>query len=117
MEPALRIVTTIPLGALWNEAGPLPYRRSTALGSAKIKEHLRSKSAEFVIADVGSPLHWIDGPSVEQLKQLIKNNLVEPIQAETGFDLTAMRGNFAYVASEWIDEQTGNRAVLLEKYH
>src|SRR5260370_42650630 len=59
MDPALRVVTRIPLDELWTEAGTLPLVRGADLGEAEITDRLRVGIMAFAVANCGKRLQWI----------------------------------------------------------
>lgn len=66
----------------------------------------------FVVADVGTPLKWINKYEVFDFW---KNDAREHIW-EGEANLDDAPGGYVYRATEWA-EKKGNRIVLLEKYH
>jgi len=60
MDPSLRRVTFLPLEQLWRSTGPIIASRGRRLNAEDIANLLRVGSVQFVTADVGHPLQWID---------------------------------------------------------
>lgn len=56
MDPALRIVTRLPLAELWTERGPVAATRERLLGRAEVKSLLQAGPVQFVVADCGKAL-------------------------------------------------------------
>ena len=116
-DPARRIVTITPLRELWNCDGVLPLKRGKSLSAADIKARLRSGPIQFVVANVGGPLRWVEpAASFQFWKEEIKPHLVEPA-AESGFTLDAFPGSYAYIATEWSVRDQQPPVVLLEMHH
>lgn len=116
MDPAKRIVTTMPLHELWDRDGPLPLKRGRTLSAADIAERLRVGPVRFVVADVG-PLTWVEASATFRFwKEEVKPHLVDPLAADSGFFLDTFPGSYAYVATEWLGDAPFT-VVLLETYH
>jgi hypothetical protein len=60
MDNKLRIVTQTPLTSLWTDNGDIVADRVRYLTIADIKEMLKKHPFEFVIADPGLKLIWIN---------------------------------------------------------
>lgn len=113
MDPALRVVTRIPMTELWNEAGPLSGSRGEALTLADLQQRLRRGPVRFVVADLGAPLRWLPASACFDFwKSEAKEHIADPetIRYEDFPD------GYCYVASKWRLE-AGQTIVLLEMYH
>lgn len=117
MDPALRIVTQLPLPELWNEHGLVEATRERTRRRADVKSLLQSTPVQFVVADVGKHLRWI--PEEDRFvfwKSDARDHIVE--DPERPIDIYAYPEGYAYVASEWVgDPLAPARIVLLERYH
>jgi len=114
MDPALRIVTTIPVPLLWNDTGELSAVRDTYLTRSSLKSLLKSGPIEFVIAEVGAPLHWIKKESCfEFWKRGVEPHLSEPDET---ISLDRFPAGLAYLASLWT-QSNEPLFVLLEAIH
>lgn len=62
MDATRRVVTNLPLAELWDEHGAVLTAQPTRkIGAEDVKQLLRDRpELKFVVADVGSPLEWID---------------------------------------------------------
>lgn len=114
MDPALRIVTSLPLTVLWSAQGTLTHQRTCALGMEDIRERLKMGRVQFVVADVGQALHWVPAAACfDYFKDDVISHLVEPAQR---FTLAKFPGEYCYCASEWSDAGS-QPIILLEKHH
>ncbi|MCC6361225.1 MAG: hypothetical protein IT450_21000 [Phycisphaerales bacterium] len=113
MDPALRIVTSTPLEALWNDNGPVAARRIRQIDHEGIRSILRIAPLSFVVADIGARLEWIEKSECfrfwkEELQsRLATGDRIEPWQWHDGY---------CYVASLW-EIETGEKVVLVELHH
>ena len=117
MDPALRIVTQLPLPELWTERGVVIAVRERTLGRADVKALLQSVPVQFVVADVGKPLRWI--PSEERFvfwKADARDHIVE--NPHQPVDIYTYPEGYAYVASEWVADGLGaSPIIVLERHH
>lgn len=117
VDPALRVVTQLPLPELWTERGPITAARRRALGRAEVKALVQSGSVQFVVADVGKPLQWV--PAEERFvfwKADARDHLVE--NPHHPIDIDAYPEGYAYVASEWVPDALGSSPIIvLERHH
>ena len=111
-EPtATQIVNKLPLSCLPTPLGEA--KRVAELGSAGIRELLRSGEVRFVVADVGYPLNWISqSDCFTAWKHEVQPHLIEPSQH---VKLEQFPGQYMYFASRW--EDGGCPIVLLSKIH
>ena len=113
MKPTERIVTSLPLTALWTDAGFIEAKRLRYLAAGELRELLRAGPVRFAVADCGERLRWIDQHNCfEFWKNGVKAHIAAPEQLE----LAAFPGEYCYVASEWMTEQQ-DRVIVLEKHH
>lgn len=111
MHPELRVVTQIPLARLWCGDADRPATRSRYLNTEDLGELLAGAEVQFVVANIGDPLQWVD--PVERYrfwKTEVKEHLADPCR----FFPEEFPGGYCYLASEWNDDAT---IVLLERYH
>ena len=117
MDPALRIVTRLPLPELWTERGPISAARERTLGRAEVKALLQARPVQFVVADVGKRLRWV--PPEERYvfwKADARHHIVE--NPDHPIDIYAYPEGYAYVASEWVaDELDSSPIIVLERHH
>ncbi len=117
MDPAKRVVTTIPLRELWDGNGTIALRRGRLLSAADIKRQLRGQPVSFVVANVGQPLTWVAPSAAYRFwKEEAQPHLVDPAAATDGFSVDQFADGYAYVASEWSDH-SGLVVIVLEKHH
>jgi hypothetical protein len=113
MDPALRVVTQLPLEALFTEAGPLKGRRQRDIGLSDLREHLRL-GPSIVIAEVGRPLSWIPRERTFDIwKAELRARTVEP---GTSFRPEDFPGAYCFRASEWTIED-GSVVLVFERMH
>jgi hypothetical protein len=109
-----RIVTQLPLEALWSHQGNLDTVRERYLDKAAIREVLSESSVEFVVADVGSKLKWIPpGKCYEFWKQEVQEHVA---QNPDRILLDEFPDRYTYVASQWTSKDK-IPIILLEKVH
>jgi len=114
MDPALRVVTRIPLDELWSDAGTLPLVRGADLGKAEIADRLRAGIRAFAVANCGKPLQWVAGSECHPFwKNEVKQRLVEPNRESHRVE--DYLGEYCYSASEWTG--LGTTVILLERHH
>jgi len=89
-----------------------PPKRS--LFHEDIRAILREGTVEFVVAEIGHPLHWV--PPAECFR--FWKTEVEPHLAESaGADLGQFPGSYCYFAVDWGPNRDGIRIVVLERAH
>lgn len=113
MKSGRRVVTQMPLGELWTDHHVLDSKRTRYLQQQEIRALLQAGPVQFVIADVGNKLDWIEE---DQAYSFWKNEAKAHINSEQQGDLDGYPGEYFYFASEWLDAM-GARIILLEKYH
>jgi len=115
MDPAQRRVTQLPLQELWRLDGTVTHSRMNPLESEDIAELLRAGVVEFVVADVGLPLHWIPlNECFDFWKTEAKQHLAAP---NSRLPLNAYFGGYAYFATRWKATNGNAPIVLLERSH
>ena len=114
MDASDRVVVRIPLPELWNEAGVVSAKKLRHLSTPEIDAVLRSGPVQFVVADVGKPIHWVPLESCFGFwKAELKSRVLEP---NSSVSLEDFPGEYVYAASLW--ETDGNQqVVVLEKHH
>jgi hypothetical protein len=114
METWKQIVTTIPLEFLWTDEEQVEAFREKYLTSSDLTEMLKMYPVEFFVADIGTPLKRIAvHKCYEFWKSEVKSHLLNPHEK---VDLSAFRGGYGYLASEW-SGHIEVPIVLLEKIH
>ncbi|MFM2386650.1 MAG: hypothetical protein RL660_1407 [Bacteroidota bacterium] len=114
MENSTKIVMQIPLTKLWNDSGDVIADRVRHLTTDEIQGILKSHTVQFVVADVGAALKWIDiHNTFEFWKAEIKPHLADDYNK---VKLENFIGNYAFVASEWAGD-IEVPIILLEKHH
>jgi hypothetical protein len=87
VDPQQRIVGSTPLSAIWNCDGDLDAKRIRDVGADDIKSMLQQGPVQFVVANVGSPLDWIQPDlSLDFWRQIAKRRIVSA--DADGFSLT-----------------------------
>lgn len=114
MDPARRIINRLPLDELWNDQGTIAATRGRDLSRKEIRDLLRAAPAQFVVADVGSPLRWIPVSACYDVwKTELQAHLADP---GSEFRLEQFPGDYCYVASGW-KLAAGGAVVVLETFH
>ena len=115
MRPDQREVISLPLGEIWNDAGPLAATRGRQLGVAEIAELLRAGPVQFVVADVG-PLRWVPlGQTYNFWKNELKAHVL-PLDRSLA-RLEDFPGEYFYLATQWTRVDPDIPLVLLERHH
>jgi len=114
MRHADKIVTEIPLKQIWTDTGDLSTVRNRYLGKSEIKEMIKNIQTPFVVADVGQKLIWIDK---EKTFDFWKNEVEKHLVLDHNhIDIGNYPDHYAYIASEWLNEDS-NAIIVLEKTH
>ena len=115
MDVSLKVVTRLPLQELWQDNGFTTTARSRSLTREDINSLLRIGPVQFVVADVGTPLRWIElGDCYEFWKAEAKPHLATVGSSATLKDFPEM---YCYFASLWDSGDTVGPIVALEKHH
>jgi hypothetical protein len=113
MDPKLRIVTSLPLRALWDHSGPVEAQLVQHARPEQLRELVAADVPTFVVASVGAPLSWV--PAAEAFafwKRDVRSRIANP----DGFHLDDFPDSRAYVASIW-KRPDGRVIILLEEHH
>lgn len=114
MDLTNKIVTKIPITELWNSELVIATNRNQYLLTQDVNELLKILPFQFVIADVGLHLKWINKEKCFNFwKTVAKNHIVDNIKK---IELAICPDNYAFIASKWITDQQ-DIIVLLEKLH
>jgi hypothetical protein len=113
VDPKRRIVTQLPLRGLWQDSGPISAWRSRQLSSSELRDLLRDGPVQFVVADVGVKLRWIDLEDCYRFwMNEVKHHLAEP---EEQINSNVMSELYFYAASEWESQEPNSPIVVLER--
>jgi hypothetical protein len=114
MNPKDRIVLKIPVEKIWDDQTELDLERVSYLSKMELIQILRNGQVQFVLADVGKKLMWIDQSSCYSFWK----NEIQPHFVENPFRifLNQFRNEYAYLASQWRGI-TNAPVILLEKLH
>ena len=114
MNYSNKIVTSIPLENIWVPEHQIEAQRVSYLTRDKLKHLLQSSPVNFIIANVGEKLKWIEESQCFNFwKVEVEIHLVTDINK---INLDDYSDNYAYIASEWrVDNQIP--IILLEKKH
>ena len=114
MDYSIKIVNEIPIKNLWNDSEEIYATRTKILNQLEIQEILKKYPVEFVVANIGEKLKWIDVNKCYDFWKLEPKNKI--INNPNKIELTEFKNHYGYLASEWVGEiQTP--IILLEKYH
>jgi len=114
MDPSLRRVTSLPLEELWQSTGPIIASRGRRLNAEDIANLLRVGRVQFVIADVGHPLQWID---LADCYNFWKSEVKPHLAVGERIVLDDFPDSYCYIASEWNSAEQTKPIVLLERAH
>jgi hypothetical protein len=107
-----RVVMRTPLIELWTSKKILPHKRKGILSKEDIRAIIKVGPVEFVFANIGDKLVWIDkGNCFHVWKTEIEKHLFRQNSA-----LEEYPGEYCYLASEWKDGHD-LPIILLEKMH
>jgi len=109
----VKYVNRIPLRNLWtDDLKEIKAKRGRRLTTSDIQSMLQVGTVTFVVANLGTPLQWIQLDECFRFWKSIKNNIAD----EEEIFLDNYPDEFAYVATEW-NEESGERIILLETHH
>ena len=99
MNPENRIVIRIPVEKLWNDQTELDLERVSYLSKMELLQMLRNGQVQFVLADIGKKLMWIDQSSCYSFwKTEIQPHFVDN---PARIFLYQFPNKYAYLASQW----------------
>ena len=113
MDACLRIVTQLPLRELWRDDGFSTITRRDSLTVEDVRKYLASGTVQFVVADVGAALRWIQA---SECFEFWKDEVTPHLASWTKAALNEFPGGYCYFASQWEEGATA-AIVLLEKHH
>jgi hypothetical protein len=109
-----KIVTSLPLESIWTEQNKIQAKRTSHLTSDSIKQLLNKTTVQFIVADIGHKLKWVDkSQCFDFWKNEVKTHLVSD---PDNIELASYPDHYAYIASEWTGE-IESPTILLEKVH
>lgn len=109
-----KIVTRLPLDALWLDEGGSAATRGEYLNQSDMKRILAQQLVQFVVADIGYKLNWIAPAQCYTFwKSEVKHHVADP---SADIYLDHYPDEYAYLASEWI-RADAIPIILLEKIH
>jgi len=114
MDLQHRIVTILPLTVIWNDSSEMEATRKHYLTKEQIRLILKETPVEFVVADVGLRLKWVEASQCYSFwKSEAESHIADFVDL---IDVNTFPDSFAYMASEW---QVNDRIpiILLEKLH
>jgi hypothetical protein len=107
-------VTHLPLRELWRDNGLLSGARGRWLTNDAITKLLRSGRVQFVVADVGVPLQWIQ---LQDCYRFWKDEVKPHLAGHARAILDQFPGNYCYFAFQWDTAGDEMLIVVLEKHH
>ena len=114
MNIADKVVAKIPLESIWTDKKELLVKRIAYLTVKDVAQLLSNAAVQFVVADVGLKLKWIDANQrFEFWNKEAKRHIVDSVNK---FELASFVGNYVYVASWW-EAPDEAPIITLEKYH
>jgi hypothetical protein len=114
MDPKHKRVLSTPLSELWDRNGrTLDLRREGDLSAPQIQQLLRQEAVQFVVADPGLALLWLnEKDSLQFWKEEVRGRV-----HRSGTSLEDYPGEYCYQASLWRESEQAGPVVLLEKCH
>ena len=110
-----KIITSLPLESIWYEEEEINALKVGYVSFSEIENYLRLSKVRFVVANVGDELHWIELDKCFQFwKDEVKPHLASDLDK---IYLDNFPDHYAYVASNWRQEDAAMPIVLLERYH
>src|SRR5437764_74771 len=115
MDPKLRVVARLPLEEVWRADGNvISVIKLRSLRTEEVANLLRVGPVNFVVAEIGIPLRWIDSTDCYVFwKTELKTHLAAPDQRGT---LDEFPCGYFYFAAEWLTEEK-LPTVVLERHH
>lgn len=115
MNTAHRIVTKLPLTEVWHQDGFTTTMRIRHLTAVDIRSLLSVGQVQFVVADVGVPLHWV---TVDECYNFWKTEVQVHLAApESSIVLEDFSDAYCYFAFEWRSKDSTTPIVVCEKQH
>lgn len=115
MNPALRVITELPLRELWSREGVVEAEPVRDVGAEEIRDLLRAGRVQFLVAEVGATPRWVPPAECHEFwKGELQPHLAEP-GAPAG--LEEFPGEYCYFAREWAANVPGLPIVVCEKCH
>lgn len=107
-----KVVTELPLKELWNQSGVLEGWSKGLIGIQVLLELLGTSAFQFVVAETGKKLIWVE----DNLYAFWKNEVKIRLYSEGKPYLDDYPGAYFYFAYEW-ELSDGKKVVVLEKNH
>ena len=108
-----QVVTRLPLGELWDDAGPVAGVRLRDLTAGDIRALLQAGLVRFVVANIADPLRWVSvGDCFRFWKAEVQRSVADPAGARPD----DFPGEYCYFASEW-EPVEGLPVVVLSVAH
>jgi hypothetical protein len=108
-------ISCLPVSQLSKEGRVISVNRLRYIGAVEVQQMLTLGLVEFVIAEIGKPLFWINCDDASMFfNQRIAKHIVE--DPDDGFYLPDFPGGLALVASEWQQESVV-KLILFESHH
>jgi hypothetical protein len=115
MDPRNRVVASLPLEGLWRDDGHvISVDKLRSLKTEDVANLLRVGPVNFVVAEAGLPLRWIDSTDCYAFwKREVKGHLAEPDQKCT---LDSFPDGYFYFAAEWRTKEK-LPTIVVERHH
>jgi len=114
MSQSKRIVTQLPLTTLLTDEEDLNVVREKYLDKEAIRELMKQTLVQFVVADAGGHLKWINA---NKYYEFWKTEVQEHVTDNPHkFYLDNFPNNYVYIASLWTSKNK-QPIILLEKSH
>ena len=103
----------MPLTEIWDDSGTLNGERIRYLDESTLRELVRSRCVQFIVANPGLRLDWIPTERRFEFWKTIRPQIAEPTKR---LYLGQFPNEVAYMASEWRG-RAGECLILLERHH
>jgi hypothetical protein len=113
MNPAQRVVTSLPLAELWTAAGPMRAVRLENIGADQVRDLVRGGVRTFVVANVGAPLEWMSDFTALQFWKRSRTSIASPNQR---WFLDNYPDRQLLAASRW-ETPSGDPIIVFELHH
>ena len=116
MDVSKRVVTEIPMAAIWLEDSTLITEERSNCSADQINESLRFRPIRFVVAEVGKPLRWIP---LNTCFDFWKEEAEQYVHSLSDGGVSGFHAPYFFIARMWKDclWTIAGPIILLEKVY